>query len=83
MPLKALLGSRKAFVVMFLFTGLCVLVAMAKIPPEYLKDYLNFVVPSWLLAHAGEESAKAWASTKMGSASAGGAPPSSAPPSAG
>lgn len=80
-PLKALMGSRKAVVVMFLFTGLGVLVALSKIPPEYLKDYLNFVVPSWLLAHAGEEGAKAWAAAKStGPASS---PPPSAQPSGG
>lgn len=59
---KGLLASRKAVMVLVVFVVLAVLVGMGRLDPSLLEQFLQIVVPSWLVAHAGEEGAKALAS---------------------
>lgn len=56
---KGLLQSRKATMVLAVFVGLAVLVALGRLDAGVLQRYLDVVLPAWLGAHAVEEGAKA------------------------
>jgi hypothetical protein len=55
--------------VLVVFLTLAVLVGFGRAPIELLKDFLTVVMPSWLVAHAGEEGVKAFAARKEPTAS--------------
>jgi hypothetical protein len=63
--ITGLLGSRKALMVLVVFLTLSGLVALGKIPVDMLKEFLGIVMPTWLVAHAGEQGAKALATAKQ------------------
>ena len=62
--ITGLLGSRKALMVLVVFLTLSALVALGRIPVDMLKEFLGIVMPTWLVAHAGEQGAKAIAASK-------------------
>lgn len=51
--------SRKAVAVLFIFLVLAVLVGMKAVDESFLRDFLKWVVPGWLIAHGWEEGQKA------------------------
>jgi hypothetical protein len=61
MGVLKLLDSSKAVMMLVVFLTLCVMVAAGRLSPELLENFLEIVMPSWLLAHAGEQGAKALA----------------------
>jgi hypothetical protein len=63
--ISGLLGSRKAVMVLIVFLVLSGLVYAGRIPTEFLKQFLEIVMPTWLVAHAGEQGARALAASKQ------------------
>jgi len=55
--------------VLTVFAGLCAMIWRGKVPAEYLQTFMEIVMPTWLVAHAGEQGARALADARRVSGS--------------
>ena len=59
--LKGLFASTKGTNVALVFVVLAFMVYQGRLEQDFLKQFIEIVMPTWLLAHAGEKGAKAFA----------------------
>jgi len=62
--LRGLTQSRKAIVLVVVIAGLAVMVQLGLISSEQFIGTIKVIVPGWMVAHAGEQGAKAIADGK-------------------